>query len=185
MEADWEFEIGGDAPVIDAYWSGFVDLRAHREQISELSECRELPALADALITLNGAESPIWTSKTDVFIPERIDPDEIAASTDEAAHAMACYIDLVPKRDRAWTDLETAERDCKQICAGLRVIDLPRCRADVVVRRAVLAEGDELAATVYLTACGLTEADARSRLGESLDVFSAVMVSTTFVDSPL
>ena len=27
MEADWEFEVGGDAPVIDACWPGFVDLR--------------------------------------------------------------------------------------------------------------------------------------------------------------
>jgi hypothetical protein len=27
MEADWEFEVGGDAPVIDALWPGFVDLR--------------------------------------------------------------------------------------------------------------------------------------------------------------
>ena len=28
MEADWELEIGGDAPVIEAHWTGFVDLRA-------------------------------------------------------------------------------------------------------------------------------------------------------------
>jgi hypothetical protein len=27
LEADWEFEVGGDAPVIDALWPGFVDLR--------------------------------------------------------------------------------------------------------------------------------------------------------------
>jgi hypothetical protein len=177
MEADWEFDIGGDAPVIEAYWTGFVDVRAHPERISELSECRELPALADALVILNGEDSPVWTSKTDVFIPERIDPDEIAASTDEVAHAMACYIDLLPIRDRPWTDLETAERACKQICAGLRSIDLPRCRVDVVVRRAVLAEDDELAATVYFTACGLTDANARSRLDDCLDVFTALMVS--------
>ena len=30
MEADWEVEIGGGAPVIDALWPGFVDLRAAR-----------------------------------------------------------------------------------------------------------------------------------------------------------
>ena len=28
MEADWEFEVGGDAPVIEALWAGFVDLRS-------------------------------------------------------------------------------------------------------------------------------------------------------------
>ncbi len=32
MEADWEFEVGGDAPVIEAHWPGFVDLRQNPEQ---------------------------------------------------------------------------------------------------------------------------------------------------------
>ena len=27
MEADWEFEVGGEAPVIEASWEGFIDLR--------------------------------------------------------------------------------------------------------------------------------------------------------------
>src|SRR4051812_38986462 len=53
MEADWEFEIGGDAPVIEANWKGFVDLCAHPERVSELTECGELPALAEALVRLN------------------------------------------------------------------------------------------------------------------------------------
>jgi len=177
MEADWEFDIGGDAPVIEANWSGFVDLRAHPKRVSELSECRELPALADALVALNATDSPVWTSKTDVFVPERIDPDEIAASTNEATHAAACYIDLLPRGERAWANLETAERVCKQICAELRVIDLSRCRVDVIVRTAVLAERDDLGATVYVMACGPTEADARSRLGECLEAFIRVLVS--------
>jgi len=37
MEADWEFEVGPDtaglaAPVIDACWPGFVDLRHNPER---------------------------------------------------------------------------------------------------------------------------------------------------------
>jgi hypothetical protein len=177
MEADWEVEIGGDAPVIEAHWNGFVDLRTHPERVLELSECRELPALADALITLNGADSPVWTSKTDVFIPEHIDPDEIAASTDEAAHAIACYIDLLPRSQWTWTDLEIVERDYKQVCARLRGIELSRCRVDVVVRRFVGADADGLGTTAYCTGCGSTRADARSRLGECLMAFTNAMVS--------
>jgi hypothetical protein len=38
MEADWEFEVGGDAPVIEAPWPGFVDLRLHPERAWQLSE---------------------------------------------------------------------------------------------------------------------------------------------------
>jgi hypothetical protein len=178
MEADWEFEIGGDAPVIEAYWSGFIDLRAHPRRISELSECRELPALADALLALNKTDSGVWTTKTDIFIPERIDLDEIAACADEGAHAISSYIDLLRREERAWVNLEIAERDCKQICTRLKMIDLSRCRVDFVVRRAIVAEVDALGATVYLTASGSTDADARSRLGECLDVFTGVMVST-------
>jgi hypothetical protein len=177
MEADWEFEIGGDAPVIEANWKGFVDLCAHPERVSELTECGELPALAEALVRLNAADSLVRTSKVDVFIPERIDLDEIAASAGEAAHMIACYIDLLPREKRAWVNSETAERDCRQICTQLRIIDLSRCRVDVVVRKAVVAEVDALGATVYLTASGSTETNAKIRLGECLDVFTKVMVS--------
>jgi hypothetical protein len=177
MEADWEFEIGGDAPVIEANWKGFVDLCAHPERVLELTECGELPALTEALVRLNTADSPVRTCKVDVFIPERIDLDEIAASVGDAAHLIACYIDLLPREKTVWVNLEAAERDCKQICTQLKILDLSRCRVDIVVRRAVVADADDLGATVYLTASGSTEADAKCRLGDCLDGFTKVMVS--------
>ena len=37
MEADWEFEVGGDAPVIEARWPGFVDLRRNPERAMEFA----------------------------------------------------------------------------------------------------------------------------------------------------
>jgi len=175
MEADWEFEIGGDAPVIEANWKGFVDLCAYPDRVSELTECGELPALAEALVRLNAADSPVRTCKVDVFIPEWIDLDEIAASVGDAAHLIACYIDLLPREKTTWFNLEAAERDCKQVCSQLGTIGLSRCRVDVVVRRAVVADGDDLGATVYLTASGSTEADAKSRLGECLNVFTKMI----------
>ena len=46
MEADWEVEIGGDAPVIDACWEGFVDLRRAPERAGAVAGSAELPALA-------------------------------------------------------------------------------------------------------------------------------------------
>jgi hypothetical protein len=70
MEADWEFEVGGDAtvpeaPIIDACWSGFVDLQSAPERARLLPEASQFPALADALVKLNGVGSPVWTSKCD------------------------------------------------------------------------------------------------------------------------
>ena len=178
MEADWEFEIGGDAPVIEAHWSGFVDLRAEPGRISELSECRELPPLAETLLSLNASGSPVWTSKTDVFIPEHIDADEMGASADEARNAIACYIDLLPRSDQDWTLPATAERQCRALCADLRLIDLSRCRVDLVVRRAALAGPDDAGITAYLTACGATPSDARARLGECLGLFAEVIAAS-------
>lgn len=176
MEADWEFEIGPHTPVIEAYWSGFVDLRAHPERASTLSECRELPGLADALVRLNAVTSPVWSSKTDVFTPETIDLDEMDASADDAAHAIACYIDLLPSGDQIWNLPYKAERDCKNLCAKLRPNLLRNCRVDIVIRSALVADNSNLGATVYFTGCGPTLEFAKARLGECLSVFSEVMV---------
>jgi len=46
MEAAWEVELGGEAPVIEAIWPGFVDLRLHPEQAWQLPEAAQLHALA-------------------------------------------------------------------------------------------------------------------------------------------
>jgi len=46
MEADWEVEVGGGSPVIEALWPGFVDLRLYPERIGEIQEAagfRRLP----------------------------------------------------------------------------------------------------------------------------------------------
>jgi hypothetical protein len=69
MEADWEFEVEGEtaaaeapipeAPIIDACWPGFVDLRRNPERAWDLPEARQLPALAEALARLNAAASPV------------------------------------------------------------------------------------------------------------------------------
>ena len=45
MEADWEVEVGGGAPVIEALWPGFVDLRSNPERSGEIDGGCEFPAL--------------------------------------------------------------------------------------------------------------------------------------------
>ena len=110
MEADWEVEIGGGAPVIDACWNGFVDLRFDPrtrldtllKRAQGLPESKNLPELAEALVRLNGLRSPVWTSKCDVWPvldANAFDAGELDAPWDEATHAWACYIDLVPRNE--------------------------------------------------------------------------------------
>jgi hypothetical protein len=178
MEADWEIEIGGDAPVIEAHWFGFVDLRIEPSRANELPETRQLPGLADALAHLNATTSSVWTCKTDVFVPDQIDSDELDSEREEATHAIACYVDLLPRSKQQWVLPAQAEADCKLICAKLRSSRLSRCRADLVIRRAVIASDSHgLGVTAYLTACGATQDDAKLRLAECLAMFAGIVLS--------
>ena len=173
MEADWEVEIGGETPVIDACWDGWIDLRLSPELAGLFPEARELPALADALVQLNASSSPVWTAKCDVWRPDEFDPDELDAQPGKENCALACYIDLLPRTDRQWRSPEQAVAACRAICALLQRTPLRRCRADLVVRSAYVApDQKEQGITAYLTACGPTLDEARITLETALRVFA-------------
>ena len=173
MEADWEVEIGGETPVIDACWDGLIDLRLSPERAALLPEARQLPALADALVDLNAAFSPVWTAKCDVWRPAEFDPDELDAQAGEGNCAVACYIDLLPRTDRQWPSPEQAVAACREICALLRIVPLRRCRVDLVVRRAYIhPDQQDQGITAYLTACGPTVDEARTTLESALRVLA-------------
>jgi hypothetical protein len=178
MEADWAFEIGGDAPVIEALWAGFIDLRAEPEKAFALPECSELPGLANALLKLNSAHSPVWTSKTDVFIPDQVDPDELDAPHDQAFYFLACYIDVLMRSGQVWNFPFEADQSCRQLCDRLRALDLRCCRVDIVVRRALVAETNDLGTTIYITACGREVSEAKRRLSECLTALSDELLDT-------
>ena len=115
MEADWEVEIGGGAPVIEAEWAGLVDLRSHPECIAEVAEAAAFPALAALLLALNAAHSPLWTSKCDVWEPEPA--------------ALACYIDMLPVEGRVFARWQQAEAFCREYVTRLAQITRPELRA--------------------------------------------------------
>jgi len=186
MEADWEFEVGPDAPVIDAAWAGLVDLRREPHRANALPEAALLPALAEALATLNSSASSVWTSKCAFWTQLEacdFDPDELDAPPGHAACATGCYIDLLPGDERPWRQPETAAIECKQLCTRLRAIPLRCCRTDLVIRRAFLQNttADEPASfgiTAYLTACGETQTQAAQQLSDALAAFADAFVST-------
>lgn len=176
MEADWEVEIGGQAPVIEAQWTGFIDLRLAPQRAWQLPEAARLPVLADTLLRLNSSSSPVWTSKCDVWHPDTFDPDELDAPPGEGNCAIACYIDLLPRAgpnsDQPWADPEHAVAACKSLCTSLRDVALRRCRADLIVRQASIAPGLlDLGITAYFTACGSTPAAAAAALASALAAF--------------
>ncbi len=186
MEADWELEIGGDAPVIDALWPGFVDLRWTpqtvrnlRTRIRSLSETALLPGLASTLEMLNAENSPVWTSKCDfwpVLKADEFNPDELDAPPGNFAHASGCYIDLLPKSGLKWTVPQMAAASCRQLCPRLHAIALRCCRVDLVVRRSSIVPGRvDFGITAYITACGATPGKAVQALEAALAAFAGVL----------
>jgi hypothetical protein len=105
MEVDWETEVGGGAPIIDAGWAGFVDLRRQPGRVHEISEAAAFPPLAHLLLKLNGAHSAVWTSKCDLWQP--------------APAALACYVDMLPRDGSVFPCLPEAETFCRQLSAIL------------------------------------------------------------------
>ena len=174
MEADWEMEIGGRAPVIDASWAGFEDLRRSPEMAGALPETKKLSGLASALVRLNADTSSVWTSKCDVWELDELDPDELDAPIGSAVNGIACYIDLLPRRYGDWADPVRAEEWCKGICASIRTIPLGSCRLDLVIRHALIALDDRntLGITACLSACGPNRGAASVALQSALAVFA-------------
>jgi hypothetical protein len=176
MEADWEFEVGGDAPVIDARWPGLIDLQSTPDRAWDLPEVAHLPALAAALAKLNATSSPVWTSKCDVWAQldlDACDPGELDAPSGCFVHAMGCYIDLLPRSDQQWLLPATAGDGCRMLCQRLHDIPLRCCRADLVVRRAFLVpDRMDLGITAYLTSCGASQAEAARTLQTALAGFA-------------
>ena len=183
MEADWEFELGGDAPIIDALWPGFVDLRWTSQSAADraarlrtLPETAQLPCLAETLEKLNAEHSPVWTAKCD-FWPalqaDEFDSDELDAPAGSFAHAAGCYIDLLPKSDEQWPFPEAIAASCRNLCTRLHSFRLRCCRVDLMIRRAQIAPGQlDLGITTYFTACGPLLAEAMRTLEAALAAFT-------------
>lgn len=170
MEADWEVEIGDGAPVIDASWPGRIDLQQSPQRVAEISETREIPALAPALVRLNAPHtSPVWTSKSDVWSVEAVDPDELDAPHDAAQVAVACYIDLLARDGQEWDVPAKAVAFCEALCARMHAIPLCSCRVDLIVRSAFFASDSRaFGITAYLTACGASGEAASAALSAAL-----------------
>jgi hypothetical protein len=196
VEADWEVEIGPEAPVIEALWPGFIDLQSAPERIVEIEETRKVPALAVALLHLNRldlrpdfsvdlvpadarSESPIWTSKCDLWAldssSDTWDPDELDAAPAESEAALACYIDMLGREASLFAGLDEAETWARAIVHRLRQAVCRCCRADLVIRRVFKQDRELFGITVYTTACGADTIAAERALSAALVTLVSVI----------
>lgn len=176
MEADWEVEIGGDAPILDAGWPGFVDLRRHPDAADSLPEVQQFSELGRALRLLNRESSPVWTAKCDFWPLSEVDPHEFDTAGRSSLSGFACYIDLFPSNPQLWSTPDQTIGWSRSLCRSLHDLPLRDCRADLVVRTALL-HNDQLGfgVTAYLSAVGCNETDARLHLAEALLTFAGTL----------
>lgn len=166
MEADWEVEIGGGAPVIEAEWPGLIDLWSDPkwagERIAEIDEAASFPALSALLLALNADGSPLWTSKCDVWTPEPA--------------ALAIYVDMLPRAGKVFASWQLAEAFCQEYVVNLERAAPPELSPeysiDFVVRQAIAGEVDGFGITAYLSARASCRADAEAALGAIMAAFA-------------
>jgi hypothetical protein len=166
MEADWEFEVGGGAPVIEALWPGFVDLRGSPERVTEIAEAGVFPPLAALLVALNAPRSPLRTAKCDLWEPQADPP-----AGGETRAGLACYVDLLPVQGSVFASPRQAEAFCRAWVARLDAVELPGCRADLVIRQAFAGEAEGFGVTAYLSAEGTERSEANDSLAAAMASF--------------
>lgn len=162
MEADWEAEIGADLPEIVVPWKGFVDLR-HRPA-AEIEEASNYRALAEALTALNQPDSPVFTSKCDLWAlsEEEIDPLEFDAGSADGRRGMACYIDLLHRSPQVFASFAMMEAWARRLTAVLGSARVRQGRLDMVIRSAQINGSDGFGVTLYAAGCGPDESSAET-----------------------
>lgn len=171
MEADWAVEVGGEAARIEVDWVGFVDLRGNPADVEKIVEAREHSALGAALMVLNSAESPVFTSKCDVWqlAGEEIDPLEFDCLADEARVGFASYIDVIGRAPGRFESFDEHEEWVRRTTLSLRGESVRQGRVDLVVRAAVAGGGtDGFGVTLYAAGCGVDSSAAEAAWGRVL-----------------
>lgn len=195
MLTDWSAACGADDPVLVVPWATpdgalhWVDLREDPYAVNEIAEAEDYPALLAALRSLNGARSPVFTAKCDVW---SMDEEELGAIRDEllldnevAAAGLSTYIDLL-WRDRA---VFASPHRVEQLLYRLeRVIsELPHslASAELVMRPAVVeldgTVGEGFAVTLYVRGVGVDRAEAVLRWDEALRAITTILRSKEFM----
>lgn len=161
MEADWDVEIGLDAPSIDVPCEGFVELRnGPATSVLAIPEAANHPALRNALVQLNSTDSPVFTSKCDIWSleHEEIDSDEFGARPEDARCGFASYIDVLLLDPDKFGAFEFHELLVRRIAQELQAGVLANCRVDLVVRSARVRSDSGCGLTIYVAGCGAEEA---------------------------
>lgn len=180
MECDWEAQVGAGLPAIDACWPGFIDLSRLPEDVSRVTETTEHRALREALLHLNSTDSPLLSTKCDVWAltAEEIDPLEFDCAPLSGVSGLGCYIDLVLRNAEMFASFARHEEWARAAVHRMRqarsVSDNIAGRVDLVIRTAHADDRTGFGITLYAAGCGADAAAAHSEWSAILEHAVAV-----------
>ena len=190
MLFDWSAACSADDPVLVVPWhdvtSGlhFIDLRDDPDALDSIAEAEQFPALLQCLRALNGARSPLFTAKCDVWPASAEELAAIALELQaEPEHAVAgqiSYLDLLC-RDRAlFSSFHQQQHLLGRMERRLAALEQPAAIAEAVVRPALMdftSPQEGFCLSLYIKAVGSTSAAADQAWSGALVAVTSVLRS--------
>ena len=193
MQADYEVELGPDAPALEVPWRSpdgtlrYFDLRQRPELLLEIGEAAANPELARFLSALNSPRSHFQTAKCDSWLSDQITEAEAIY---EAKWKFASYVDLFFSDPAAQLDLEAYCATSSKLTRLLQKAPEVSAAAEFMVRRCYFhrsadpgsspeASDDGFCITFYLSGYGDDEDQARRRWAIGLELVQHALVQLT------
>ncbi|HET9742991.1 MAG TPA: hypothetical protein VFQ00_09580 [Terriglobales bacterium] len=176
MLAEWNVEIGGDAPVLEIPWESadgriqYFDLKRQPELLLRLPEAGASNELREFLQRLNSPESPWETAKCDLWSSQEIEEEEQIFGS---PWKFGSYLDLIFADRKKMRDFSAHERWVQSLARCLRSSPDITAAAELNVRRCFDRREETDVAGFYVTfvlrGYGRDESEARKHWGEALN----------------
>jgi hypothetical protein len=189
MQAEYEVELGPDAPALEVPWRSpdgavrYFDLRARPELLLEISEAASNPELARFLSAINSVRSHFQSAKCGSWLSNEITEAEAIF---EAKWKFASYVDLISANAAAQSDFAVHRTTASKLAQLLGKAPEVSAAAEFIVRRcyfhrtADMDTSDEgYCLTFYLSGYGDDEDQARRRWAIGLELVQHALVQLT------
>jgi hypothetical protein len=168
--AEFDVEIGGDAPTLVIPWSAddgscaFFDLAENPGLIDKLPESRD-PELRNALIRLNTAGGRFMTAKCDLWTTRDLSDEEMIFDSE---WKFASYTDVLWREDGLRADFSRCESVMRAWVERLRAEAQDFACVGFVLRACKAWKQQGFYWTVYASGFGATASEARTAWGKGL-----------------
>lgn len=185
MRGEWSAQCGADDPVLVVPWSDpddhtgachFVDLRENPYDLDLIPEAELHPPLMQALRSLNGGRSPVFTAKCDAWQMDAEDLPgvqlELEQTNEEAPYGFMSYLDVLWRERALFVSLHHQQQRLDRLIRLLEPLDHPYALAECVLRPALvdLAGPQEgFAVSLYVKALGSDAAEAYTHWSLALE----------------